>query len=265
MTLDSLGTLSTADESKRFPKGIHVIGADGRPSDPKVEEVPKRQQIIGGGKNGDSANHHGDSANNNGDSANDNGDSANESSEDSTSWSYLSLQHQTAKVLLRWLEKYNARSDIPRQQPFFIHKTYRYQYKNKETKQGVKKTLEPTISGLVFLQGTVKSIQGLFKEYFPQFHLVNNCSTGSPARITDKIMQPFMNVMKAHPERVTFLRDPFEKFVEGHVKLRVLTGPFKGYEGYIIRIDRDRQLVFDFGGYAVAISGVHKEDFEEVG
>ena len=50
MTLDSLGTLSTADESKRFPKGIHVIGADGRPSDPKVEEVPKRQQIIGGVK-----------------------------------------------------------------------------------------------------------------------------------------------------------------------------------------------------------------------
>lgn len=125
MTLDSLGTLSTADESKRFPKGIHVIGADGRSSDPKVEEVPKC-----------------------------------ETSEDSTSWSYLSLQHQTAKVLLRWLEKYNARSDIPRQQPFFIHKTYRYQYKNKETKQGVKKTLEPTISGLVFLQGTVKSIQG---------------------------------------------------------------------------------------------------------
>lgn len=50
MTLDSLGTLSTADESKRFPKGIHVIGADGRTSDPKVEEVPKRQQIIGGVK-----------------------------------------------------------------------------------------------------------------------------------------------------------------------------------------------------------------------
>ena len=36
------------------------------------------------------------------------------------------------------------------------------------------------------------------------------------------------------------------------------------YEGYIVRIDRDRQLVFDFGGRAVAIRGVHKEDFEVV-
>ena len=80
----------------------------------------------------------------------------------------------------------------------------------------------------------------------------------------DAVMQPFMNVMKTHPEQVTFLRDPFEKFAREHVKLRVLTGPFAGYEGYIVRIDRDRQLVFDFGGYAVAIRGVHKEDFEEV-
>lgn len=72
-------------------------------------------------------------------------------------------------------------------------------------------------------------------------------------------MQPFMNVMKTHPEQVTFLRDDFEKFAKDHVKLRVLSGPFKDYEGYIVRIDRDRQLVFDFGGRAVAIRGVHKE------
>ena len=48
------------------------------------------------------------------------------------------------------------------------------------------------------------------------------------------------------------------------MKLRVLSGPFKDYEGYIVRIDRDRQLVFDFGGIAVAIRGVHNEDFEVV-
>ena len=77
-------------------------------------------------------------------------------------------------------------------------------------------------------------------------------------------MQPFMNVMKTHPEQVTFLRDAFEKFAKDHVKLRVLSGPFKDYEGYIVRIDRDRQLVFDFGGIAVAIRGVHNEDFEVV-
>lgn len=62
----------------------------------------------------------------------------------------------------------------------------------------------------------------------------------------------------------SFLHDSFEKIVKDHVKLRVLTDPFTGYEGYIVRIDRDRQLVFEFGGYAVAIRGVHNEDFEVV-
>lgn len=77
-------------------------------------------------------------------------------------------------------------------------------------------------------------------------------------------MRPFMTVLKNEPEKVTFLRDPFEKFARDRVKLRVMTGIFKGCEGYIVRIDRDRQLVFDFGGYAVAIRGVHREDFQEV-
>ena len=63
---------------------------------------------------------------------------------------------------------------------------------------------------------------------------------------------------------ITFLRDPFVKFAQNHTKLRVLSGFFQGQEGYIVRIDRDRQLVFSFGGYAVAIRGVHNEDFEVV-
>ena len=54
----------------------------------------------------------------------------------------------------------------------------------------------------------------------------------------------------------------FIKFAKDHVKLRVLTGIFKGREGYVVRVLRDRQLVMNFCGYAVAISNVHMEDFE---
>ncbi|MCM1515880.1 MAG: hypothetical protein NC080_05625, partial [Paraprevotella sp.] len=71
-----------------------------------------------------------------------------------------------------------------------------------------------------------------------------------------------MTVMESEPERVTFLRDPFIKFAKDHVRLRVLTGLFKGQEGYVVRVKRDRQLVMDLGGYAVAIRNVHNEDFE---
>ena len=230
MTQDCLDSPSTADVSKRLPKGIHVIGAE-KLSDPSVEGMSRRKRT----------------------------EKKEDPSTDPTSWSYLFILHMAVKRLEKRLKDFNADET---KQPFFIHKTFRYSYK--ERQQGVKKTLEQSVSGLVFLQGTVKSLQEFLKRHFPQYHLVNDRSLGRPASIKDSVMQPFMNVMKTHPEQVKFLRDDFEKFAKDHVKLRVLTGPFKGYEGYIVRIDCDRQLVFNFGGYAVAIRGVHKEDFEVV-
>lgn len=232
MTQDCLDSPSTADVSKRLPKGIHVIGAE-KLSDPSVEGMSRCKRT----------------------------EKKEDPSTDPTSWSYLFILHMAVKGLEKRLKDFNADET---KQPFFIHKTFRYSYKDKEREQGVKKTLEQSVSGLVFLQGTVKSLQEFLKRHFPQYHLVNDRSLGRPASIKDSVMQPFMNVMKTHPEQVKFLRDDFEKFAKDHVKLRVLTGPFKGYEGYIVRIDRDRQLVFNFGGYAVAIRGVHKEDFEVV-
>ena len=115
----------------------------------------------------------------------------------------------------------------------------------------------------VVIAAPTSDLQAFLRLYYPQYHLVKDRSRNAPASITNAVMQPFMTVLRNNPERVTFLRDPFEKFARDHVKLRVLTGIFAGYEGYIVRIDRDRQLVFDFGGHAVALRGIHKEDFEE--
>ena len=234
MTQDCLDSPSTANVDKRLPKGINVIGTEKLPA-PKVEEILQRERSI----------------------------KKEDLSTQPTSWSYLSLQHMVAKKFLRWLEAYNADETITHKQPFFVHQTFHYSYKDKEKQKGVIKELKPSVSGLVFLQGSVKDLQRFLATYTPQYHLVNDCSLGRPASIKDSIMQPFMNVMRTQPEKVTFLRDPFKKFAEDHTLLRVLTGPFAGYEGYIVRIDRDRQLVFDFGGRAVAIRGVHKEAFEE--
>ena len=65
-----------------------------------------------------------------------------------------------------------------------------------------------------------------------------------------------------HNPNIYQYRDPFVKFAKDHVKLRVLTGIMAGQVGYVVRILKNRQLVMDFGGYAVAINDVHNEDFE---
>ena len=176
-------------------------------------------------------------------------------------WGYLFIHNKTAQVFEKEMEAYNKENPTS-SHACFIHRSFTYRQKNE--KGGVKKELKPTISGLVFLQGKTVDLQNFLRARYPQYHLVIDRCKGVPASISDKMMQPFMTVLKDNPERVTFLREPFEKFAKDHVKLRVLTGIFKGCEGYIVRIDRDRQLVFDFGGCALAISGVHNEDFEVV-
>ncbi len=234
MTQDCSSSPSTADVSQRLPKGIRIIGA-AKPADPRVEDVSVRDRFF----------------------------LYTDIAVQASSWSYLLLRHMAARSFQRWLEAYNA-DDSHERQPFFVHQSFHYAYKDKERERGVKKTLQPSVSGLVFLQGRVRDLQRFLAEHFPDYHLVNDPCQGRPASIADGVMQPFMNVMRAHPEQLTFLDTAFERLAQDHVLLRVLTGPFRGYEGYIIRIDRDRQLVFRFGNLAVALRGVHNEDFEVV-
>lgn len=178
----------------------------------------------------------------------------------SVPWGYIRIQHMSANVFEDRLQHRHLEGDY--RPKCFIHRTVRV--KQKPNGKGVTKEQVPTVGGLVFLQGTTRQLRTFLRQNFPQYYLCNNCSTHRPASIPDSVMRPFMAILQTAPDRITFMRDPFIKFVKGHVRLRVLTGPFAGQEGYIIRIKRDRQLIMDFAGYAVAISGVHKEDFEVV-
>ncbi len=168
-----------------------------------------------------------------------------------TTWSYISIHN----MRVAGFEEQVKKDALFR---CFVHKTWQ-----KTISRGIpKKILKPTVSGLVFLQGDPQKLQRYLDENFSPFHLINDCSSHKPAVISDEQMQPFMIIASAHPERVRFLRKPFVKFAEDHTLLRVLSGPFKGQTGYIVRIDRDRQLVMDFGGIAVAFSGIRNEDVE---
>ena len=173
-------------------------------------------------------------------------------------WGYIFIQHMSAMAFEKKLATRMTVGDF--KPKCFVHRTIKYRKKTKD--KGIVRAEVPTVSGLVFLQGTTRQLKSFLIHNYPQYFLVNDCSTGKPASIPDSIMQPFMAVMENESERVTFLRDPFVKFAKDHVKLRVLTGLFKGLEGYVIRIDRDRQFVMNIGGYAVAFSNVHNEDFE---
>lgn len=247
---------STADvndmyNNKRLPKGIHIIGTD-RDSVSKVGGMSKNED-------GFDNNSHKKTIVNEGDnSEQQNTEFSSEKKKQGIPWGYIFIQHMSAGNFEKKLE--SLKIDGTFRPKCFIHRTVRY--KQKPNGKGVMKEEKPTVSGLVFLQGETNQLKSFLIHNFPQYYLVNDCCTGKPATIADSLMRPFMKIMEEEPERVTFLRDPFIKFAKDHVKLRVLTGLLKGQVGYVVRILRDRQLVMDLGGYAVAISNVHLEDFE---
>ena len=231
MTQDSSLSSSTASvnescHDKRLPKGIHIVETDSE-SVSKVGEVSKNVE-------------------------------KDNQIDQELPWGYIFIQHMSAEKFEDRLETRKLEGDF--KPKCFVHRTIRY--KKKPNGKGVMKEEKPSVSGLVFLQGRTEQLKIFLIHNFPHYFLVNNCSTGKPAVISNSIMRPFMKIMKEEPERITFLRDSFEKFAKDHVKLRVLSGVLAGQEGYVVRILRDRQLVMDLGGYAVAISNVHNEDFE---
>lgn len=180
-------------------------------------------------------------------------------------WSYLFIRNRDA-------ENFSLKAETEGGFRTFIHRTIVTDAPGKTSKvksedQGSGKSAtegRPTISGLIFIQGKTKVIRKYLWERFPQYHLVNDCSTRKAAVIPDSVMQPFMRIANTDPSRIRFLVNPLTHYAEGNTLVEIMTGPLAGLQGYIIRIDRDRKLVIGVGDMTVAIGGVHKESFEKV-
>ena len=184
-------------------------------------------------------------------------------------WSYLFIRKRDA-------EYFSLKAETEGGFRTFIHRTIVSDASGKsekgksngsaQDKEASNGTTEgrPTISGLIFIQGKTKVIRKYLWERFPQYHLVNDCSTRKAAVIPDSVMQPFMRIANTDPSRIRFLVNPLTHYAEGNTLVEIMTGPLAGLQGYIIRIDRDRKLVIGVGDMTVAIGGVHKENFEKV-
>ena len=234
MKQDCTVSQSTADETKRFltidnnefPEGTHVS----EPDNTTGSEIKMCSQVNRKAKAADVK-------------------------DNCTSWSYLFVHNQKVKSIEEQL--------IKDEKTHFVHRTIKYIHRHRNG-NGMRKVEAPSVSGLIFLQGDPETLQYYLDENVKPYRLCKNCSTGKVATIPCNQMEPFMRVAETDPERLRFLLRPFVYYSKNRTMLRILTGEYAGLEGYVIRIARDRRLVIDVGGMAVAISGVHAERFEEV-
>lgn len=169
----------------------------------------------------------------------------------SSSWCYLFVHRAKVEAIhARLQEQFNT----------FIHKSIVYRKK----KSHVRKLEQPTISGLIFVQGDCRRIQEYLKQNFVGVYLVNDRSTHRTAIISDREMQPFMLVSQMAPHRIRFMPHPFSHYAPGNTLVRITSGVLAGFEGYRIRISRDKCLVTGLGNMTVAIGGICKDTFENV-
>lgn len=247
MEQDCTVSQSTADETKRFqtsennefPEGTHVS----EPDELTGSAIKKCSQV------------------NKGTETEKENESipevvpSNDDKDNCTSWSYLFVHNPKVKSIEEQLKKDGV--------THFVHKTIKYVPRHRN-RGGMREVETPSVSGLIFLQGDPEILQDYLDQNIKPYKLCKNCSTGKVATIPCNQMEPFMRVAETEPERLRFLLRPFVYYSKNRTLLRIVTGEYAGLEGYVIRIARDRKLVMDVGGMAVALSGVHAERFEEV-
>ena len=243
-----------ATESKGFPEGTHVSEPDEMTGSvvekctevksSETKEWTEKHELTSATQMGSDSKHpEKEDTNNEGEKY------------EPVSWCYLFVHHKKVKAFEEQLEKDKL--------TYFVHKTIKYVPRHRN-RGGVREVEKPTVSGLIFIQGDPKKIQDYLDEKMSPHKLCKNCSTGEVATIPCNQMEPFMRVAETEPERLRFLLRPFVYYSKNRTLLRIVTGDYAGLEGYVIRIARDRKLVMDVGGMAVAVAGIHAERFEEV-
>ncbi len=113
------------------------------------------------------------------------------------------------------------------------------------------------IGSLLFVQCSEEEVQRFVAERWQRVWLYREVSSRRPAAIPDREMEVFRFVVSAGREGLTLLGDDRPEYHEGD-RVVVTGGVFKGAEGHIKRIKRDRRLVVTIRGVvAVATTYIH--------
>lgn len=109
------------------------------------------------------------------------------------------------------------------------------------------------IPNTIFIRETRENIQQLKTELegrFPMRYMMNR-NTHQPLTVREKQMQDFIQFASMEGERLLYLNNPDVVYEKGQ-PVEIVSGPFAGVHGYILRIRRDRKLVISVDGVLAA-------------
>ena len=136
--------------------------------------------------------------------------------------------------------------------------------KEKFDEMGLEYYAQNVLPSYMFVRTDVATIKKMRFDFFGKMYVYADLETKEPTVVPDKELEIFRIVTSAADTGLDFLDENPEKYCKGD-KVRVIDGPFKGAEGYIVRIKKDRRLVVTISGVAaVATSYIPKDLLEKV-
>ncbi|MCQ2069124.1 MAG: UpxY family transcription antiterminator [Bacteroidaceae bacterium] len=119
----------------------------------------------------------------------------------------------------------------------------------------------PVVHNLIFVHTSRKFMRDikLRMEYMCPLRYMIDRSTGLPMVVRDKEMEDFMRVTAEMGSDIVYLDNPSIVVTKG-TPIEIVCGPFRGVQGRLLRIRRDRKVVLQLAGVvAIAISGIPME------
>lgn len=136
--------------------------------------------------------------------------------------------------------------------------------KEKFDDMGLEYYSQNVLPSYLFVRTDEENIKKLRCEFFGNLYVYADRITRKPTVVPDKELEVFRIVTSAGDTGLEFLGDDPVKYQKGD-KVRVTDGPFKGAEGYVVRIKKDRRLVVTISGVAaVATSFIPLELLEKI-
>lgn len=130
--------------------------------------------------------------------------------------------------------------------------------------EGVRYYVPEVIGSLVFIYSTEDYMKQFEQSNFERIWIYRDPLSHKPAAIPEAEMEVFMFVCSAGKQGLSYLGEDKPEYHQGD-RVRVTDGPFKGAEGHIKRIKKDRRLVVSIRGVAaVATTYIHPHFLEIV-
>lgn len=134
----------------------------------------------------------------------------------------------------------------------------------KEKNGNIMEIQVPVVHNLIFVQSSRSALdpwKHLHEEDAALRYTIDK-STGLPMIVDDKSMQDFIRVTAESDESLLYLDNPDIILTKGQ-RVEIVLGPFKGVQGHILRIRRDRRVVVTIAGLvSVALATMPQSHFK---